>query len=120
MDHVPMIDRLLGAVMHIGNFPTIGLLPLGIWLARRNASPHIDRHGREALNLFISHVIYIIGLGCIFLLMVIGFVGIILAPVFLFVLFPSLIVVILYTSVRYTFSSLNASAYHSSYLYRYL
>lgn len=34
------------------------LVPLVIWLMKRNESPYIDEHGREALNFQISMTIY--------------------------------------------------------------
>src|SRR5438105_7768048 len=48
-------SALLGAFFH---FPGHLLGPLIVWLAKRDASPEIDAHGKESLNFQISMLVY--------------------------------------------------------------
>src|SRR5437867_12806413 len=48
-------SALLGVFLH---FPGHLLGPLIVWLAKRDASPEIDAHGKESLNCQISMLIY--------------------------------------------------------------
>ena len=61
------------------------LVPLVIWLMKRNESPYIDHHGREALNFQISVTIYGIVAGVLAFVLV-GFVLLAALVVFQFVL----------------------------------
>jgi uncharacterized Tic20 family protein len=61
---------LLGVLLH---FPGHLLGPLIVWLAKRDDSPEIDAHGKEALNFQISMLIYTLVAG-VFCLILIGFV----------------------------------------------
>jgi uncharacterized Tic20 family protein len=63
-------SALLGVFLH---FPGHVLGPLIVWLAKREDSPEIDAHGKEALNFQISMLIYTIISG-VFCLVLIGFV----------------------------------------------
>ena len=63
-------SALLGVFLH---FPGHLLGPLIVWLAKRDDSPEIDAHGREALNFQISMLIYNI-VAAVFCLILIGFV----------------------------------------------
>ncbi|GIK19630.1 MAG: DUF4870 domain-containing protein [Leptolyngbya sp. PLA2] len=63
------------------------VVPLILWLAKKDDSPLVDHHGREALNFEISLLIYAIpigivtcGVGAIFAV-VLGFVGGVMAVV---------------------------------------
>ncbi len=55
------------------------LAPLVIWVLKRDASPFVDHHGREALNFQISITIYAIVSGLLILVLV----GILLLPLVL-------------------------------------
>ena len=63
-------SALLGVFLH---FPGHLIPPLIIWLAKRDDSPEIDAHGREALNFQISMLIYNVIAG-VFCLVLVGFV----------------------------------------------
>jgi uncharacterized Tic20 family protein len=63
-------SALLGVFLH---FPGHLLGPLIVWLAKRDDSPEIDAHGKEALNFQISMLIYTL-ISAVFCLVLIGFV----------------------------------------------
>ena len=54
-------------------FPAILIPPLVIWLAKRDESPELDAHGKEAVNFQISMLIYN-AVAAVFCLILIGFV----------------------------------------------
>ena len=62
-------SALLGVFLH---FPGHLLGPLVVWLAKREDSPEIDAHGKEALNFQISMLIYNL-VAAVFCLVLIGF-----------------------------------------------
>ena len=62
-------SALLGVFLH---FPGHILAPLIVWLAKRDDSPEIDAHGKEALNFQISMLIYN-AIAAVFCLILIGF-----------------------------------------------
>ncbi len=62
-------SALLGVLFH---FPGHVLGPLVVWLVKRNDSPEIDAHGKEALNFQISMLIYE-AVSAVFCLILIGF-----------------------------------------------
>ncbi|MGH7937211.1 MAG: DUF4870 domain-containing protein [Bryobacteraceae bacterium] len=63
-------SALLGVFLH---FPGHILGPLVVWLVKRDDSPEIDAHGKEALNFQISMLIYE-AVSLVFCLVLIGFV----------------------------------------------
>jgi uncharacterized protein len=63
-------SALLGILVH---FPGHLLGPLIVWLYKRDDSPEIDAHGKEALNFQISMLIYNV-VAAFFCLVLIGFV----------------------------------------------
>ncbi len=63
-------SALLGVFLH---FPGHVLAPLLVWLMKRDESPEIDAHGKEALNFQISMLIYN-AVAAVFCLVLIGFV----------------------------------------------
>ncbi|MDQ2919016.1 MAG: DUF4870 domain-containing protein [Verrucomicrobiota bacterium] len=63
-------SSLLGVFIH---FPGHVIPPLIVWLAKRDDSPEIDAHGKEALNFQISMLIYN-AVAAVFCLVLIGFV----------------------------------------------
>ena len=62
-------SALLGVFVH---FPGHVLAPLVVWLIKRDESPEIDAHGKEALNFQISMLIYNV-VAAVFCLVLIGF-----------------------------------------------
>ena len=62
-------SALLGVFVH---FPGHVVPPLIVWLLKRDESPEIDAHGKEALNFQISMLIYNVIAG-VFCLVLIGF-----------------------------------------------
>jgi uncharacterized Tic20 family protein len=63
-------SALFGVFFH---FPGHLLGPLIVWLAKRDESPEIEAHGKEALNFQISMLIYNV-VAAVFCLILIGFV----------------------------------------------
>ena len=63
-------SALLGVFLH---FPGHVLAPLAVWLMKRDESPEIDAHGKEALNFQISMLIYN-AVAAVFCLVLVGFV----------------------------------------------
>lgn len=72
--HLGMLSSLLGAPV---------VLSLVLWLMKREKSPYIDDHGKEAVNFQISMVLY--SMGSVALAWVVGMmtcgIGVFLAPV---------------------------------------
>ena len=62
-------SALLGVFLH---FPGHVLAPLIVWLLKREESPEIDAHGKEALNFQISMLIYN-AIAAVFCIVLIGF-----------------------------------------------
>jgi uncharacterized Tic20 family protein len=63
-------SALLGVFLH---FPGHLVPPLIIWLLKREESPELDAHGKEAVNFQLSMLIYNI-IAAVFCLILIGFV----------------------------------------------
>ena len=63
-------SALLGVFLH---FPGHVLGPLIVWLAKRDESPELDAHGKEAVNFQLSMLLYTVISG-VFCLVLIGFV----------------------------------------------
>ena len=63
-------SALLGVFLH---FPGHVLGPLIVWLAKRDESPQLDAHGKEAVNFQLSMLLYTVISG-VFCLVLIGFV----------------------------------------------
>jgi len=63
-------SALLGVFIH---FPGHLLAPLIVWLMKREESPEIDAHGKEAINFQISMLIYNL-VAAVFCIILIGFV----------------------------------------------
>jgi uncharacterized Tic20 family protein len=86
-------ERNWAVFCHLGGFALYVLpfmlgnviVPLVLWLMKRNESAYIDEHGREALNFQISVTIYAIGAG-ILAFVLIGFALLAALGVFHFVL----------------------------------
>lgn len=78
-------ERQYAMWMHLSLLGTIFapfvilIAPLVMWLTRKEESPYIDDHGREALNFQISLYIYMLALVPLFALLTCG-VGAVLIP----------------------------------------
>ena len=76
-------DRIWATFIHVGAFgglvlPLASILvPLIIWLAKRQNSPFIDDHGKESVNFQISLVIWYVVAGILVPVCGIGFLGLI-------------------------------------------
>ncbi len=65
-------DRTMALLAHIGGILTGFLVPLIIWLIKKDQSEFVDHHGREALNFqitviiafFISAILTYVLIGC--------------------------------------------------------
>lgn len=81
-------DRSMGLLLHLLTLVSGFLGPLIVWLIKRDQSPFIDYHGKEALNFQISLFLYWI----IALLSLLVLIGLLLIPVLLVIqiLFPIL------------------------------
>jgi len=74
-------DRTMGLLCHLLALLTGFLGPLILWLVKKDQSPFIDHHGREALNFQITKLIYFFGGGMLtVVLMFVGGIGIVLFP----------------------------------------
>jgi hypothetical protein len=62
-------SALLGVFLH---FPGHLIPPLIIWLAKREQSPEIDAHGKEAVNFQLSMLLYNL-IAAVFCIILIGF-----------------------------------------------
>jgi len=62
-------SALLGVFIH---FPGHLLPPLIVWLMKRDESPELDAHGKEAVNFQLSMLIYNV-VAAVFCLILIGF-----------------------------------------------
>jgi uncharacterized Tic20 family protein len=71
-DPLPTQDeKYLGLIMHASGFIFLPVvIPLVVWLIKRNQSAFIDIQGRELLNFSLSFLIYVIG--CFILIPFIG------------------------------------------------
>jgi uncharacterized Tic20 family protein len=63
------VSALLGVFIH---FPGHLIPPLIVWLMKREESPELDAHGKEAVNFQISMLIYN-AIAAVFCLVLIGF-----------------------------------------------
>lgn len=69
-------ERLYALFMHIGGLCFTFLVPLIMWLVKKDESPFIDHHGRQAMNFQISMFIYAV----VAFILIFFVVGIILFP----------------------------------------
>jgi uncharacterized protein len=88
---IDSVDRHFAVAMHlvplanfIGFFPFALLVPLILWIIRKDQSPFADDHGREICNFTISFFI-------LHLVLAITVIGVLLIPVLWIVAFVSLI-----------------------------
>lgn len=74
-------DRTLGMLCHLLGIFTGFLGPLILWLVKKDSSPFIDHHGREALNFQITLLLVLISLSALTFALMIVLVGFLLVPV---------------------------------------
>jgi uncharacterized Tic20 family protein len=80
--HVPEEDKTLGMLCHLLAIFTGFLGPLILWLVKKDSSPFVAHHGREALNFQITIFLGMMGLmAMVFVLMFVFFSGLLLIPV---------------------------------------
>jgi uncharacterized protein len=73
----PDEEKLWAVGAHLGPLLIGFIAPLIVWLVFKDRSSFLDRHGKEALNMQISYLIYFLVAGLSLLLLV----GIILLPI---------------------------------------
>lgn len=78
-------DKTLAMLCHLLAIFTGFLGPLVLWLVKKDQSPFIDHHGREALNFQITLLFVMIALGSVTFILMFIFVGILLIPVIMIV-----------------------------------
>ncbi|MHC5022615.1 MAG: DUF4870 domain-containing protein [Planctomycetota bacterium] len=81
VENQPNGDRTLAVWIHLASllgvvifWPLAVIVPLVMWLSKKDDSPFVDDHGREVLNFIISFVI-------LHVILAITIVGIVLLPV---------------------------------------
>jgi len=78
-------QRTYSLLMHLGviGFSVVGplsvLIPIIMWIVKKNESSFIDDHGREAVNFQISLLIYTV-IGIVFAIITFGLGAILVAP----------------------------------------
>lgn len=88
-------EKTLGLLAHLLAIFTGFLGPLVLWLVKKDDSPYIAHHAREALNFQITLHLALIGLGAMTFILLFVFVGILLVPVLIAVPILALIAEIL-------------------------
>lgn len=88
-------DKSMAMLCHLLAILTGFIGPLVIWLVKKDTSPFVDHHGREALNFQITVFIVMMALSFITFILMFVFIGIILIPVLLVVAILSFVAVIL-------------------------
>ncbi len=78
-------DKSLAMLCHLLAIFTGFLGPLVVWLVKKDRSPFIDHHGREALNFQITLMLVMLGLGSATFILMFVVVGILLVPVMMVV-----------------------------------
>ena len=66
-------ERTMALLVHIGGIITGFIVPLIIWLIKKDESDFVDHHGREALNfqitvliaMFVSAILTYVVIGCL-------------------------------------------------------
>lgn len=67
-ENVPSEDCTLALMSHVGGYFTSFLMPLILWLVKKDTSRFVDLHARESLNYQITMIIYytlLTGLGVV-------------------------------------------------------
>jgi uncharacterized Tic20 family protein len=54
-------DRFYAIFMHLSQFISSIIIPLIMWVVRKDSSRNIDQHGKNIINFTISYFIYAIG-----------------------------------------------------------
>ncbi len=81
-------ERTMALLMHLLTLVSGFIGPLILWLVKRDESPFLDHHGKEALNFQISLIFYWIGT----IIAMLFLIGLLIIPILLIVqlLFPIL------------------------------
>ncbi|MBN8457468.1 MAG: DUF4870 domain-containing protein [Verrucomicrobia bacterium] len=74
-------DRTLAMLCHLLGLLTGFLGPLVLWLVKKDSSPFVDHHGREALNFQITLMVVMFALGIATFVLMFVFIGFLLIPV---------------------------------------
>ncbi len=80
-------ERMWATLMHLGGFsgiwwgPLSVLVPLVMWLMKRDESPFIDDHGKEAINFQLSIWLWVL-VSVVLILCGIGIIMLFVIPVF--------------------------------------
>jgi uncharacterized Tic20 family protein len=78
-------DRTLSMLCHLLGILTGFLGPLVLWLVKKDSSPFLDHHGREALNFQITVMLVMLALGSVTFVLMFFIIGILLVPVMMIV-----------------------------------
>jgi len=78
-------EKTLAMLCHLLAIFTGFLGPLVLWLVKKDQSPYIDHHGREALNFQITLLLAMLALGSATFILMFVFIGILLVPVMMVV-----------------------------------
>lgn len=111
--HLSSLIALIG--VPFGNV----LGPLFVWLIKRDASPGIDAHGKEAVNFHLSWTLYwlvsttVVGILCVFL------IGLLLVP-FLILAYLVGMIAMLILSIAASIKAGNGQLYHYPLTIRFL
>ncbi len=74
-------ERTMGMLCHLLGILTGFIGPLVLWLVKKDQSPFIDHHGREALNFQITLFLVMIALASVTFVLMLVVVGFLLIPV---------------------------------------
>lgn len=83
-------------------FPVAGNIcgPLVVWIIKKDQSPLVDRHGKEALNFQLSYALWMLIATAIGLPLCLIVIGIVLLPAALLILYILLIVFPILAGIR--------------------
>lgn len=70
-------ERMWATFIHLGGTFSYFLVPLILWLIKRDESAFVDDHGKEALNFYISMLVW----GVLGALSMVCFIGFVIVPV---------------------------------------
>lgn len=88
-------DRNLAMLCHLLAIFTGFLGPLVLWLVKKDSSPFLDHHGREALNFQITLLLAMTCLGAATFILMFILIGLVLVPVLILVPILALVAEIL-------------------------
>ncbi|RYD61212.1 MAG: DUF4870 domain-containing protein [Verrucomicrobiaceae bacterium] len=74
-------DKTMAMLCHLLGVFTGFPGPLILWLVKKDSSPFVDHHGREALNFQITIFLVMLGLGAMTFVLMFVLIGIVFIPV---------------------------------------